>query len=505
MAASFGVAVVSVSATIGSAVATSVVAASSAAAGAGAAGGSTAGVATSGAGGGAAGGAAGGVTDITAVLLAMQRLSVLASMPVEKSELHASVGDILAWTKGSLGIFPWIEQRWNLAGQRDFKDPIERGDLRRLEVGAGAEPGLIEVVGRGNLEEKEELVNALDQLIDTFTTLGCALAAVLLVQLLVHLLWKHCINRKYYALRRQQTQKASSCLAQIWAFSQWPKTTPSPSSALRSGPPAPCSLCQTVPAARRGCWSIMFLSVFPTRTQRSNGSKTKIKFFPFPALLRWPTLPLFVCVCCLSGLLHDAMKILIHRKQAPQHALAFAIAALVIALGVLLLLWVQLILFARRHLLHMWVPERAPAAPSEVDDPALRLVSTARRRILTLGSPSSSPSSSPCSRVPKHLSSPVDAAAVAARKARWEQKLSESPSSKRSSLSLGAAVSRRSLVRIEQKPYLHRARGAFLAQGSREHESKDPERTERLLANPFALFPPTGQDAFESIAVTARS
>ena len=70
-----------------------------------------------------------------------------------------------------------------------------------------------------------------------------------------------------------------------------------------------------------------------------------------------------------------------------------------------------------------------------------------------------------------------------------------------STFSLGAAVSRRSLIRIEQKPYLHRARGAFLAQGSREHESKEPERTERLLANPFALFPPTGQDAFESIAV----
>ena len=77
----------------------------------------------------------------------------------------------------------------------------------------------MEMVGRGNLEEKEDLVNALDQLIDTFTTLGCALAAVLLVQLLVHLLWKHCINRKYYALRQQQTQKASPFLARIWASS----------------------------------------------------------------------------------------------------------------------------------------------------------------------------------------------------------------------------------------------------------------------------------------------
>ena len=173
-----------------------------------------------------------------------------------------------------------------------------------------------------------------------------------------------------------------------------------------------------------------------------------------------------MCICCLSGLLHSAICILIAHKTAPLYALALAITAVAIALGVLLLLWVQLILFARRHLRHMWVPERAAAAPSEVEDPALRIVGLARRRLLTLNS-------RPVRIAPHPMSSPAEEAR------------------------------QRSLTRIEQKPYLHRARGAFLAQGSREHESKEPERTERLLANPFALFPPTGQDAFESIAVTA--
>ena len=173
-----------------------------------------------------------------------------------------------------------------------------------------------------------------------------------------------------------------------------------------------------------------------------------------------------MCICCLSGLLHSAICILIAHKTAPFYALALAITAVAIALGVLLLLWVQLILFARRHLRHMWVPERAAAAPSEVEDPALRIVGLARRRLLTLNS-------KPVRIAPHPKPSPAEEAR------------------------------QRSLTRIEQKPYLHRARGAFLAQGSREHESKEPERTERLLANPFALFPPTGQDAFESIAVTA--
>ena len=45
-----------------------------------------------------------------------------------------------------------------------------------------------------------------------------------------------------------------------------------------------------------------------------------------------------MCICCLSGLLHSAITILIHRKEAALHALALASAAVAIALGVLLLL-----------------------------------------------------------------------------------------------------------------------------------------------------------------------
>ena len=157
------------------------------------------------------------MTDVAAVLLAGQRLSVLSSMPVGKSELHASVGEALAWTKGSLGIFSWISQTWDRANLTwDLnEDPIERGEQLKMET--GAEPGRMEMAEKGNTKE-EEWVDAFDRLADTFTTLGCALAAVLLLQLVVHLLWKHCINRKYYAryyaLRNQkQAKKASPCLA----------------------------------------------------------------------------------------------------------------------------------------------------------------------------------------------------------------------------------------------------------------------------------------------------
>ena len=155
------------------------------------------------------------MTDVAAVLLAVQRLSVLSSMPVGKSELHASVGEALAWTQGSFGLFSWISQTWDRANLTlDLnEDPIERDEQLKVETGAESR-GRMEMAEKGNTME-EEWVDAFDQLADTFTTLGCALAAVLLLQLVVHLLWKHCINRKYYALRNQKTRKASPCLARI--------------------------------------------------------------------------------------------------------------------------------------------------------------------------------------------------------------------------------------------------------------------------------------------------
>ena len=90
-----------------------------------------------------------------------------------------------------------------------------------------------------------------------------------------------------------------------------------------------------------------------------------------------------------------------------------------------------------------------PTTPKEVEDPALRLVSTLRQRV-------------------------------------WGW--------------LGS----------HESPALHRAKGAFVTLGRHEHQSTEPERTERLLANPLAFFPPSyasdavtaASDAYESVAVT---
>lgn len=174
--------VVSVATTIGA----TVVASSSAAVAAGAAAGG-AGAASGGVGGGAAStasgdGGAGGMADVAMVLMAAQRLSVLALMPVDMSKIHARVGETLSWTKGSLGLFPRIVSEET---RRQFWGWQPTGDngRRLFEVGAEAE-----YIAR---ERNEVWLDALMGLIDTLTTLACALALVLLLQLLAHLVWAY--------------------------------------------------------------------------------------------------------------------------------------------------------------------------------------------------------------------------------------------------------------------------------------------------------------------------
>ena len=186
--ASLGAAIaVFVATTIGATVVASNSAALATSAAAGAAG-----AATGGAGGGAAGagggsgGGAGGIADVATVLMAVQRLSVLASMPVGMSKMHARVGETLAWAKGSLGLFPRIvseeaRQYWGWGDQ-----PKNEGGGRGVGAGGGAEaspePGDNATTHNDAeaVEENEQLLwhNALKALVDTLTTLACALAAV---------------------------------------------------------------------------------------------------------------------------------------------------------------------------------------------------------------------------------------------------------------------------------------------------------------------------------------
>ena len=180
---------VSVAATIGATVVTSSSAAVATSAAAGAAGAATGGASGGAAGavGGGGGGGAGSIVDVATVLMAVQRLSVLASMPVGKSKLHVRVGETLAWAKGSLGLFPQIVSE-------DVSQYWGWGDQPRGGRGVGAAGREAEAREAGDnatssnndaeaVEENEQLLwhNALKGLIDALTCLVFGLGLVRLL------------------------------------------------------------------------------------------------------------------------------------------------------------------------------------------------------------------------------------------------------------------------------------------------------------------------------------
>ena len=167
--------------------------------------------------------------------------------------------------------------------------------------------------------------------------------------------------------------------------------------------------------------------------------KKRLTFYPFPALLRWPTVPAFVCICCLTGILQGGVASIMLCG-----ATATNVGAVVLVAALMCVLWSQLIVFHRRHREAMWRPEKPAQSSRDVTDPALRLLSAVRQSVYT-------------------------------------------------------NQGRRNSARLERMPALHRVRGGFAKE---EDETKEPARTERLLAAPLRLYPKAGADTYESLAVT---
>ena len=81
----------------------------------------------------------------------------------------------------------------------------------------------------------------------------------------------------------------------------------------------------------------------PTKTRK------QIRFYPFPSWLRWPTVPLYVCICCLSGLVQSAFA---GFSLCGQNFISIFPLAIVVVM--LVLMWTQLVVFHCRHRRAMW-------------------------------------------------------------------------------------------------------------------------------------------------------
>ena len=129
--------------------------------------------------------------NVVSVLLGAQRLSVTSSLPIQKSEMHSAVGDQLAWTKGNIRMRGRIASYLSSEGDGEGRREGGRRRLRTESAVNGSESNATD----GEMAVWEEKA---ESLYESLTTLAVALSVALLVQLLAHCAWSHCVNRRYY-------------------------------------------------------------------------------------------------------------------------------------------------------------------------------------------------------------------------------------------------------------------------------------------------------------------
>ena len=317
VAASVGL---SVAASVTTSVATSV-AASVGAAAAGAGAGAGAAGATGGASGGGGGGGGGGVMPL---VLGVQRFSCSGGLAVDKSEMQSGVS-------GSLGL---------MSGEAEILTPA-----RAKSLIAGRNP-----FARRRLNEDEAAASTLApeciSLINLLLT-GClAIVLTVLLQLILVLLWRKLVNRRYYKWTRRVV----------------------PDHEQDQDPATPQSKTRVPP-----------------------------KFIPFPRSLVWPTPLVFICCIFLTGLTRASVRVLATIEPAAwgsftewrEHVTGCevaAIATLTVLATLVLCTMLDVWIFYRRHgsKVH-WKRSARAASPREISDPLMRLYANTRLLLVSTG------------------------------------------------------------------------------------------------------------------------
>lgn len=279
-------------------------------------------------------------------------------------------------------------------------------------------------------------------LVDTQVTFAIGLVSTVLFQLLLVLIWRHLINRKYYRAVRA-VHPESVRLMEL----------PKPSLGLMLLPPC--------------CWPLCVGPEAPP--PRTNTSLPK--FTPFPKSLLWPTPLFFTSSVFVTGLTRAASKLL---AVQPEGCGSLCISSAIATLGFVGLLLVvaacDLILFFRYHREHVpWKPGARVAGPTELNDPMMRLAANIRLQLTYLA-------------IQLRLTAPSTAATAGAKPGAQAV-----PALKR------AHATARDL--LASRGVRDRKSGAW---GAPADDTKEPERTERILAQPFAVRRLRHGDALQS-------
>ena len=435
LTASLGVSVLSAA---GAAAAT----AGAAAAATGAA--SSAGGAASSLGGGGGGGGGG----MLPLIFGAQRFACSSGLGSPTSEVQRGVADSMAWIEGDLGLVP--PSAIPFGG---------RGRARRLETSGDVLPPV-----------------ELTKLFNLLVVFATALILTVLIQYTLILLWRHVVNRRYYAYQRHVALQ-------------------------RLQGHGAADDAKLPPVQVRAC-----LGCGPKRLVRRSP-----KFFPFPKSLVWPTPLYFTCCIFVTGLTRSSVRLL---AVSPPHAPgtcgllcpAAAITVLATLTAFLSLAIVDLVHLHRQLVptLIRWKPAARQPDPAKLGDPWLRWRAKARVQLMSawllVTSRVSSSSTAEPTKPPRAEGYRSSAQVVPAEA--WGDGDETGTThglgvAKKPARPLGMRQARSRMIETlaNRGGHVDRKSGGYVMPPS---DAIEPDRTERLLARPFQLWRSNAADAFQS-------
>lgn len=276
---------------------------------------------------------------ITPLIFGAQRFSLSSGLGIEKSPMQDAVASSMAWTASGVSI--WSSE-----------DPSREAEIRssrRFLSDAARFNSTADAVLASPPQEWLKMLNIL-------TFVGVQIVLVFLVQILVTRAWQKWVNKSYYAEQRRRRSK--SFLSRQATF-----LSRQVSVAAKRG----VRFAQDSGSSGTGKSKVQGSPVSQPSQRR---------FVPFPTFLVWPSSLIFVVTISCSGLAKTSVALLaaeaVRHDGLSSSRVALAIVILVLLMMIYVGLIVDLVHFRRKHAKSVvWKASTKAHAFGEVQDPLM--------------------------------------------------------------------------------------------------------------------------------------
>jgi len=306
------------------------------------------------------------------LMFGAQRFAMTAGLG-EVSEQQLGVADSLGWMTGELDFIGWV------TGEDSPEEDPENGVTASGAAGLSAGSG-----NRRRLDKakKASLPAEMVTLTNLQVTLAVALVLTLLTQIFLVLLWRHCLNRRYYHVNRavMPVDARPAPLLRQNAVKLPPRYQP------HYEAPDPARFSFVLLLLPPCCWPLLSDTLMGKKRPKKEPKPPK--FVPFPKSLMWPAPVFFTCAVFITGLSRAAVRILAAQPDGcDQSCMGSAIVTVVAIIAFLVITFIDIKTLFEHGTEHFsWKPAGKVGSPKQVGDPIMRLSARIKATFCRCGS-----------------------------------------------------------------------------------------------------------------------